>query len=101
MSYQGRRTRKNSLPAAGRVMLRLGPATVGLVTQSHCEDAPKAMLPSRNVSAMVLGHDKVTWLPLRATLSCTGSPMTMVPLFVTEAVDTVEVTLQLYVPGSA
>jgi hypothetical protein len=67
-----------------------------LVTHSHCAEGPRTPLPARRVSAMVLGQERVTWLPARATLSWTGLPITMVPLVVVEAVDTVEVTLQLY-----
>lgn len=44
---------------------------------------------------MVFGHTRVTWLPARAMPSCTGLPITMVPLAVVVAVATVEVTLQL------
>ena len=94
--YQGRRIRKNSLPAAGKVrLIRLGPAAGVLVTHSHCADGPRAPLPSRRVSAMVLGQERVTWLPARAMPSRMGLLMTMLPLTVAEAVDTVAVTLQL------
>jgi gamma-carbonic anhydrase len=100
--YQGRRTRKNSLPAAGSVRLsRLGPAAGALVTHNHCADGPIALLPSSSVSAMVLGQETVTRLAARATLSCTGLPMTMVPVFIADSAtreappDTVEVTVQL------
>ena len=54
-----------------------------------------SLVPSRSVSAMVLGQERVTWSAAQTTLSNTGLPMTMVPWFVLEVVDRVETTLQL------
>ena len=93
--YQGRRTRKNSGPMAGSVTLSMPEPRVGmLVTHCHCAEGPRALLASSSVSAMVFVQETVTWPAVLTTLSCTGLPMTIVPLLTVEAVDTVDVTVQ-------
>ena len=95
--------RKNWLAAElGRVTLSdPGPVVTELVTQVQWAKGPRRGELSSKVSAMVRGQSSVTSgaEPVRAIWM--GPPITMLPALTAEAVPTLEVTVQLYVPAEA